>query len=256
MLKNPASKYRPFAPVRLADRTWPDAVLTRAPVWCSVDLRDGNQALIEPMDVARKLRMFEMLVDIGFKEIEVGFPSASQTEFDFVRKLIDENLVPDDVTIQVLTQAREPLIRRTFEAMQGARRVIVHLYNATAPVMREVVLGLDEDGIVELATGQARLFSELAAQYPGTEWIFQYSPEMFSGTDLAFSKRVVDAVTEVWQPTPAAQVHHQPALDGGAFHAQHLRRHDRVDAPQPGAARCHRAVGPSAQRPRHRHGRR
>ncbi len=201
MLKNPASKYRPFAPVRLADRTWPDAVLTRPPVWCSVDLRDGNQALIEPMDVTRKLRMFETLVDIGFKEIEVGFPSASQTEFDFVRKLIDEDLVPADVTIQVLTQAREPLVRRTFEAMQGARRVIVHLYNATAPVMRKVVLGLDEDGIVELACGQARLFNELAAQYPGTEWIFQYSPEMFSSTDLAFSKRVVDAVTQVWQPT-------------------------------------------------------
>src|SRR5512140_3364213 len=202
MLKNPASKYRSFAPVRLANRAWPDAVLTRPPVWCSVDLRDGNQALIEPMDVARKLRMFKMLVDIGFKEIEVGFPSASQTEFDFVRKLIDEDLVPRDVTIQVLTQAREPLIRRTFEAMQGARSVIVHLYNATAPVMRQVVLGLDEDGIVELATSQARLFSELAAQQSDTEWIFQYSPEMFSGTELAFSKRVVDAVTEVWQPTP------------------------------------------------------
>jgi 2-isopropylmalate synthase len=202
MLKNPASKYRAFAPVRLADRTWPDAVVSRPPVWCSVDLRDGNQALIEPMDVARKLRLFKALVDIGFKEIEVGFPSASQTEWDFVRKLIDENLVPDDVTIQVLTQAREPLVRRTFEAMRGARRVIVHLYNATAPVMREVVLGLDQDGIVELATSQARLFREVAAQYPETEWIFQYSPEMFSSTELEFSKRVVDAVTEVWQPTP------------------------------------------------------
>ena len=202
MLKNPASKYRPFPPVRLADRTWPDAVLTRPPVWCSVDLRDGNQALIEPMDVARKLRMFEMLVDIGFKEIEVGFPSASQTEFDFVRKLIDEELVPADVTIQVLTQAREELIRRTFESLQGARRVIVHLYNATSPVMRQVVLGLDEDGIVQMATRQACLFNDLAAQYPGTEWVFQYSPEMFSGTDLAFSRRVVDAVTDVWQPTP------------------------------------------------------
>jgi 2-isopropylmalate synthase len=202
MLKNPATKYRPFAPVRLTDRKWPDAVLTRAPAWCSVDLRDGNQALIEPMDVARKLRMFRMLVDIGFKEIEVGFPSASQTEFDFVRKLIDDDLVPDDVTIQVLTQAREPLVRRTFEAMQGARRVIVHLYNATAPVMRQVVLGLDEDGIVELATVQARLFRDIAAEHPGTEWIFEYSPEMFSSTELDFSKRVVDAVTAVWQPTP------------------------------------------------------
>ena len=201
MLKNPASKYRPFAPVRLTDRTWPDAVLNRPPIWCSVDLRDGNQALIEPMDIARKLRMFEKLVEIGFKEIEVGFPSASQTEFDFIRKLIDEDLVPGDVTIQVLTQAREPLIRRTFEALQGARRAIVHLYNATAPVMRKVVLGLDEEGIVELATRQARLFVELAAQQPQTDWIFQYSPEMFSGTELPFAKRVVDAVTGVWQPT-------------------------------------------------------
>ncbi len=202
MLKNPASKYQAFKPVRLTDRTWPDSVLSRPPIWCSVDLRDGNQALIEPMDIPRKLRMFEALVDIGFKEIEVGFPSASQTEFDFVRKLIEENLIPDDVTIQVLTQAREPLIRRTFESLQGARRVIVHLYNATAPVMRKVVLGLDEDGIVELATSQARLFSELAAQQPETDWIFQYSPEMFSGTELVFSKRVVDAVTDVWQPSP------------------------------------------------------
>ena len=203
MLKHPASKYRPFPRVGLASRTWPDAVLTRPPVWCSVDLRDGNQALIEPMDIARKLRMFETLVKVGFKEIEVGFPSASQVEFDFVRKLIDDDLVPQDVTIQVLTQAREPLIRRTFEALQGARRVIVHLYNATAPVMRRVVLGLDEDGIVQLASGQARLFVELAAQQPQTDWTFQYSPEMFSGTELEFSRRVVDAVTDVWQPTPA-----------------------------------------------------
>ncbi|RYF36361.1 MAG: 2-isopropylmalate synthase [Comamonadaceae bacterium] len=201
-MKNPAAKYRAFPPVRLADRTWPDAVLTRPPVWCSVDLRDGNQALIEPMDIPRKLRMFQTLVQIGFKEIEVGFPSASQVEFDFIRKLIDEDLIPQDVTIQVLTQAREPLIRRTFEALQGARRVIVHLYNATAPVMRKVVLGLDEDGIVALATSQARLFNELASQQPATEWVFQYSPEMFSGTELPFAKRVVDAVMDVWQPTP------------------------------------------------------
>lgn len=202
MLKNPASKYRPFAPVGLKDRTWPDAVITKPPVWCSVDLRDGNQALIEPMDIPRKLRMFQALVAIGFKEIEVGFPSASQVEFDFLRRLIDEDLIPADVTIQVLTQAREPLIRRTFEALQGARRAIVHLYNATAPVMRKVVLGLDEDGIVELATAQARLFQQLAAEQPGTEWVFQYSPEMFSGTELPFAKRVVDAVTAVWAPTP------------------------------------------------------
>lgn len=202
MLKQPASKYSAFKPVGLRDRTWPDAVLSAAPIWLSTDLRDGNQALIEPMDVERKLQMFQMLVKIGFKEIEVGFPSASQTEFDFLRRLIDEDLIPEDVTIQVLTQAREPLIRRTFESLHGARRAIVHLYNAVAPVMRKVVLGLDEDGIVELATSQARLFVELAAQQPRTQWTFQYSPEMFSGTELAFSKRVVDAVTEVWQPTP------------------------------------------------------
>jgi 2-isopropylmalate synthase len=202
MLKNPSSKYRPFTPVRLADRTWPDAVLTRAPIWCSVDLRDGNQALIEPMDIPRKLRMFETLVEIGFKEIEVGFPSASQVEFDFIRKLIEEDLIPDDVTIQVLTQAREELIRRTFESLMGAKKVIVHLYNATSPVMRKVVLGLDEEGIVQLATSQARLLVELAAKQPKTQWTFQYSPEMFSGTELPFAKRVVDAVTQVWQPTP------------------------------------------------------
>ncbi|MCA0213299.1 MAG: 2-isopropylmalate synthase [Proteobacteria bacterium] len=202
MLKQPASKYPAFKPIGLRDRTWPDAVLSAAPIWLSTDLRDGNQALIEPMDVERKLQMFQMLVRIGFKEIEVGFPSASQTEFDFLRRLIDEDLIPEDVTIQVLTQAREPLIRRTFESLQGARRAIVHLYNAVAPVMRKVVLGLDEDGIVELATRQARLFVEMAAQQPRTQWTFQYSPEMFSGTELAFSKRVVDAVTQVWQPTP------------------------------------------------------
>lgn len=202
MLKNPAAKYRPFAPVGLKDRTWPDAVLTKPPVWCSVDLRDGNQALIEPMDLPRKVKMFQALVKIGFKEIEVGFPSASQIEYDFVRKLIEEDLIPDDVTIQVLTQAREHLIRRTFESLQGAKRAIVHLYNATAPVMRKVVLGLSEDGIVELAVTNAKLFKEIAAEHPETQWTFEYSPEMFSGTELPFVKRVVDAVTEVWQPTP------------------------------------------------------
>ncbi len=202
MLNTPSSKYKAFAPVHLTDRTWPDAVLTVAPIWCSVDLRDGNQALIEPMDIPRKLKMFETLVKIGFKEIEVGFPSASQTEFDFLRRLIDENLIPDDVTIQVLTQAREPLIHRTFEALQGVKKAIVHLYNATAPIMRRVVLGMNEDEIVELATANARLFQQLAAAQPETHWIFQYSPEMWSGTELAFSKRVVDAVTNVWQPTP------------------------------------------------------
>ncbi|MBV2217689.1 MAG: 2-isopropylmalate synthase [Diaphorobacter sp.] len=202
MLQNPAAKYRPFAPVRLMDRTWPDAVIDRAPIWCSVDLRDGNQALIEPMDIARKMRMFEQLVKIGFKEIEVGFPSASQVEFDFVRKLIEEDRIPDDVTIQVLTQARDHLIRRTFEALEGAPRAIVHLYNATAPVMRRVVLDMSEEEIVELARGNAQMFKDIAAQYPLTDWTFQYSPEMYSDTELEFSKRVIDAVTDVWQPTP------------------------------------------------------
>ncbi|HEU5293538.1 MAG TPA: 2-isopropylmalate synthase [Burkholderiaceae bacterium] len=202
MLKHPHSKYRAFAPVRLSDRRWPDVALTRSPQWCSVDLRDGNQALIEPMDSDRKLRLFRMLVKIGFKEIEVGFPSASQTDFDFVRLLIERDLVPDDVTIQVLTQARPELIERTFESLVSARRVIVHLYNATSPVMRRLVLGLDEDGIVELATSQARLIRDLASRHPGTDFVFQYSPEMYSGTELAFSRRVIDAVTKVWQPTP------------------------------------------------------
>lgn len=202
MLQNPASKYQPFVPVRLTDRTWPDAVVSKPPVWCSVDLRDGNQALIEPMDIERKIRMFEQLVKIGFKEIEVGFPSASQIEFDFMRKLIEEKRIPDDVTVQVLTQAREHLIRRTFEALEGVPRAIVHLYNATAPVMRRVVLGMSEDEIVELARTNALLFKEIAAEHPNTDWTFEYSPEMYSDTEVEFSKRVIDAVTDVWQPTP------------------------------------------------------
>ncbi|MDO4230625.1 MAG: 2-isopropylmalate synthase [Lautropia sp.] len=202
MLQHPASKYRAFAPVGLKDRTWPDAVLNKAPIWLSTDLRDGNQALIEPMDIERKLEMFQTLVRIGFKEIEVGFPSASQIEFDFVRRLIEQNLIPDDVSIQVLTQAREHLIRRTFESLQGAKKAIVHVYNACAPVMRKVVLGLDEDGIVDLAVTQTKLVKELAAAHPDTQWVFEYSPEMFSGTELAFSKRVVDAVVDAWGATP------------------------------------------------------
>ena len=204
MLKNPSDKYRAFKPVGLKSRTWPDAVITRPPVWCSVDLRDGNQALIEPMNRARKLRMFELLVACGFKEIEVGFPSASQTDFDFVRYLIEEKLIPDDVTIQVLTQAREPLIRRTFESLKGARRAILHYYNAVAPVMRRVVFNQTQDQVIsELAVKHAVLIKELAVQQPETDWVFQYSPEMFSGAELDFSKCIVDAVTEVWQPTNA-----------------------------------------------------
>ncbi len=202
MLKDPSSKYRPFAPVDLADRTWPSRTITKAPVWCSSDLRDGNQALIEPMNGERKRRMFDLLVQVGFKEIEVSFPSASQTDFDFVRSLIESNAIPDDVTIQVLTQAREDLIRRTFESLRGARRAIVHLYNATSPLFRRVVFNADRAGVKEIAVRSARLFNELAAQQPQTEWRFEYSPETFTATELDFSLEVCDAVLDVWQPTP------------------------------------------------------
>jgi 2-isopropylmalate synthase len=202
MLKNPAAKYRPAPTIDLPDRRWPSRVIAAAPRWLSTDLRDGNQALIEPMDVTRKLRMFEALVAIGFKEIEVGFPSASQADFDFVRCLIEQDRIPADVTIQVLTPARAHLIERTFESLQGARAAIVHLYNATAPIMRRVVLGLDVDGIVELATTHAAMLRDQAARKPGTHWTFQYSPEMFSNTELDVSRRVVDAVSAVWQASP------------------------------------------------------
>ena len=203
MLTDPSAKYRPYAPIRLADRRWPDAVLTHAPIWLSTDLRDGNQALIEPMDADRKLAMFELLVELGYKEIEVGFPAASQTDYDFIRKLIDERRIPGDVTVQVLTQSREPLIRRTFEALAGAKRAIVHLYNSTSTTQRRVVFGLDRAGIVEIAVSGAKLIRDLAAERPGTDWVFQYSPESFTGTELDFAKEICDAVTGVWQPTPA-----------------------------------------------------
>ena len=202
MLTDPSQKYRPFAPVHLRDRTWPDAVLSKAPIWLSTDLRDGNQSLIEPMNAERKLRMFELLVRVGFKEIEVGFPSASQTEFDFHRHLIDHRLIPDDVTIQVLTPARDELIRRSFQALRGVPRAIVHVYNAMAPVMRRVVFRMSEDEVVDLAVSHVRLVRELADAHPETDWRIQYSPEMFSGTELALSKRVVDAVVEAAGATP------------------------------------------------------
>lgn len=202
MLKNPTTKYRPFTPVHLPDRTWPAKTITHPPIWLSTDLRDGNQALIEPMNGTRKLRLFNLLVSIGFKEIEIAFPSASQTDFDFVRYLIDHHLIPDDVTIQVLTQAREDLIRRTFESLRGAKRAIVHLYNATSPVFRRTVFGLDRTGTIHLAVSSAQLFNELAAQQLETEWQFQYSPETFTATELDFTKEICDAVLDVWQPTP------------------------------------------------------
>jgi 2-isopropylmalate synthase len=202
----PVAKYRAFEPINLPDRRWPSRVIDKAPLWCSVDLRDGNQALIEPMGPERKRRMFDMLVKLGFKEIEVGFPAASQTDFDFVRQLIDEDLIPDDVTIQVLTQSRDELIRRTFEAIEGAKNVIVHLYNSTSTLQRRVVFGLDRAGIVDIATSGARLIGELSAKRKAGPVRFQYSPESFTGTELDFAIEICEAVMDVWQPTPARPV--------------------------------------------------
>jgi 2-isopropylmalate synthase len=202
MKRMPVHKYRPYPPVALSDRRWPERVISRAPIWCSVDLRDGNQALIDPMDVHRKRRFFDLLVRMGFKEIEVGFPSASQPDFDFIRLLIEEDLVPEDVTIQVLTQAREELIERTFESLVGARRAIVHLYNSTSALQRRVVFGLGRDGIVDIAVRGAELIKRLAAGHQGGELVFEYSPESFTGTELDFAKEICEAVIDVWQPTP------------------------------------------------------
>ena len=199
---DPGSKYPAFTPVELPDRSWPSAVISKPPVWCSVDLRDGNQALIEPMGKERKLRLFQLLVAVGFKEIEVGFPAASQTDFDFVRELIDNNLVPDDVTLQVLTQARQELIERTFEALVGAKSAILHLYNSTSALQRRVVFNLDKNGIKQIAVDGATMVKECASRYPDTRWQFQYSPESFTGTELDYAVEVCDAVTDVWQPTP------------------------------------------------------
>ena len=200
--KMPVHRYSSFIPVELADRTWPDKKITAAPKWSSVDLRDGNQALIDPMDTPRKLAMFKLLVAMGYKEIEVGFPSASQTDFDFVRKIIDEDLIPDDVIIQVLTQAREPLIRRTYEAVAGAKQAIIHLYNSTSTLQRRVVFGLDKDGIKKIATDGAQLCLDLMATVPETKISFEYSPESYTGTELEFAVEVCNAVNDIWKPTP------------------------------------------------------
>jgi 2-isopropylmalate synthase len=202
MLKTPSQKYTPFAPIGLTDRTWPNRLLNQAPSWCSVDLRDGNQALIEPMNSARKHRMFEQLVKIGFKEIEVGFPAASQTDFDFVRELIDGDLIPADVTIQVLTQARPEIITRTYEAVVGAKRVIVHVYNSTSTTQRRVVFKQDRAGIRDIAVRGAECLRREAERRRDTQWIFEYSPESFTGTELDYAVEVCDAVTQVWEPTP------------------------------------------------------
>ena len=206
MLKDPSRKYRPYVLDSLPDRRWPDTRLVRPPLWCSVDLRDGNQALIEPMDAARKRRFFELLVQIGFRQIEVGFPSASQTDFDFVRELIEQDLIPDDVTIQVLTPARPELIRRTFESVRGARHAVMHFYNATAPLFRRVVFRQDVPATIKLAADAARLIRELAAEQPGTDFRFEYSPEAFSGTEMPVALAVCEAVMEVFDPTPSRPV--------------------------------------------------
>ncbi|HEJ5783998.1 TPA: 2-isopropylmalate synthase [Pseudomonas aeruginosa] len=202
MLKDPSQKYRPFPAINLPDRTWPSKTITEVPIWCSSDLRDGNQSLIEPMDAAKKMRFFKTLVQVGLKQIEVAFPSASDTDFNFVRELIEGNHIPDDVTIQVLTQAREDLITRTFESLRGAKKAIVHVYNATAPSFRRIVFNQDKQGVVDIATNAAKLIKKLAAEQPDTQWSFQYSPEIFSSTELEFSVEVCNAVIDVWQPTP------------------------------------------------------
>jgi len=206
MLTNPAKKYRPFPVVPMSGRTWPDRTITEAPIWMSTDLRDGNQSLIEPMSPARKLQFFEMLVKVGLKEIEVAFPSASQTDFDFVRKLIEEDRIPDDVTIEVLTQSREDLIRRTIDSVKGAKRAIVHLYNPIAPSFRRIVFGMSREEVQAIAENGARLIKQLTGEHPETEWTFEYSPETFSMAELDFSKKVCDAVSAIWQPTPGRKM--------------------------------------------------
>lgn len=201
MKRMPIEKYRPYPAVDLSDRRWPSQTIKKAPIWCSVDLRDGNQALVIPMNADEKLSMFNLLVDMGFKEIEVGFPSASQVEFDFLRMLIEENHIPEDVTIQVLTQAREHLIRRTFEAIKGARRVIVHMYNSTSEQQRRVVFRMSKAEIVEIAVRGARLIKEEAERMCGTDIVLEYSPESFTGTEPDFAIEICEAVMDVWQPT-------------------------------------------------------
>ncbi|MFT5575837.1 MAG: 2-isopropylmalate synthase [Bermanella sp.] len=199
-------KYRRFDVANKPNRQWPNKRIDQAPRWCTVDLRDGNQALVKPMNPAQKQRMFDLLVKVGCKEIEIGFPSASQPDFDFCRKLIEENLIPDDVTIQVLTQARPELIERSFEALKGARRAIVHVYNSTSVVQREQVFGMDREGIKQVAIRGAQLVKDQAANYPETEWVFQYSPESFTGTEVDYAIEVIDAVSAVWQPETGQQM--------------------------------------------------
>ncbi len=198
----PFDRYTPFAPIDLPDRTWPSRTIAKSPLWCAVDLRDGNQALIDPMTPARKRRMFELLVKMGYKEIEVGFPAASQTDFDFVREIIEQGVVPDDVRIQVLTQARPELIARTYEAVEGAHSAVVHLYNSTSTLQRRVVFGMDRTGITRIATDGAEEVARWAEKYPETDWRFEYSPESYTGTELEYALQVCNAVSAVWGPSP------------------------------------------------------
>ena len=250
-------KYTPFLPLVLRDRTWPDTRITKAPLWCSVDLRDGNQALIDPMDPERKRRMFEVLVGMGFKEIEIGFPSASQPDFDFCRQLIDEDLIPDDVTIQVLVQCRQELIERTYEAIDGAKNAIVHFYNSTNPLQREVVFGLDKQGIIDIAVATAaKLCRKLEETIPNTRIRYEYSPESFTLTEPEFAIDVCHAVMDVVEPTPERPIIlnlpatvecYTPNVYGDVI--EWFGRHIRT-------ARLGRDQPAPAQRPRHRRGRR
>ena len=206
MLSNPATKYRAFAAIDLPNRQWPSRSITQPPIWMSSDLRDGNQSLFEPMNAERKMRMFRTLCQVGFKEIEVAFPSASQTEFDFVRTLINDRRIPDDVTIEVLTQAREHLVRRTMASLQGARRAIVHVYNATSEPFRDIVFGMNKAEVLDMAVSAVRLIKQLAAEQPQTEWVLEYSPETFTATELDFALEVCNAVTAEWGATPSNKV--------------------------------------------------
>ncbi|MEM7020920.1 MAG: 2-isopropylmalate synthase, partial [Pseudomonadota bacterium] len=195
-------KYRAFPPIELTDREWPSKSITKPPMWCSVDLRDGNQALVDPMDAERKRRMYKMLLQLGFKEIEIGFPAASQTDYDFTRMIIEEGMIPEDVTVQVLCQAREELIQKTFESLKGAKRAIFHLYNSTSTLQRRVVFGLDRDGIIDIATRGAKIVKEYAEKYPETEWVLEYSPESFTGTELDFAVDICEVVADIWDASP------------------------------------------------------
>ncbi|MCP5427950.1 MAG: 2-isopropylmalate synthase [Chromatiaceae bacterium] len=233
------TKYRPVPPVTLRNRQWPDRTITQAPRWASVDLRDGNQALLEPMSVAQKQRLWKLLVKLGLKEIEIGFPSASQPDYDFVRWLIDNDQIPEDVTVQALVQAREDLITRTFEALKGARRAIVHVYNSTSTIQRERVFAKDRDGITAIAVQGAELLRREALKHPDTEWTFQYSPESFTGTEMDFAVAICDAVLDVWQPTPQRRcIINLPSTvesstpnlfaDQVEYFATHVRRRDSI----------------------------